>query len=481
LIPGGFLLMKKMTESQELLADYAENGSESAFRDLVARYVDLVHSAALRLVGGDREIAEDVTQVVFLQLARNADKLARDSFLGGWLHRNTCFEASKTMRGEQRRRAREKQAAFMNSLTDHSAANLEKIGPVLDEAINLLGIDDRTAIVLRFFEQRDFRAVGAALGSNEDAARMRVNRALDKLHILLLRRGVTMSAIALGTALTVQAVSAAPAGLATAISGNVLAASAAGSGISATLLKIMTITKLKVTIAGAVVVAGITTSLIVQTHANAHQRDQEATLQQQSQELAGLAAENARLSALLTQTKDDSSVNDTKDLAMLRTEAARLRKQTSGLAALREENRKLKAQKAAQPSKARTDLEMKEQNLERINYSRQWQLGFIMYANDHNGNYPTNFGQLFADNPNVTKGSENVTFDDFEVVFQGAQDSIRSPASIIMLREKEARQAPDGKWQKVYGFADGHAEIHSEPTANFDAYEKDRIIARPAQ
>ena len=166
---------------------------------------------------------------------------------------------------------------------------------------------------------------------------------------------------------------------------------------------------------------------------------------------------------------------------MLRTEAARLRKQTSGLAALREENRKLKAQKAAQPSKARTDLEMKEQNLERINYSRQWQLGFIMYANDHNGNYPTNFGQLFADNPNVTKGSENVTFDDFEVVFQGAQDSIRSPASIIMLREKEARQAPDGKWQKVYGFADGHAEIHSEPTANFDTYEKDRIIVRPAQ
>src|ERR1051326_59679 len=156
--PRGFLLMKQMVETQQFLADYAENGSEAAFRELFARYLNLVYSTALRLMDRNVQSAEDVTQMVFVHLSRHA---------------------------------RKQQAAFMNSLTDHSEANFKTIAPVLDEAINLLGAEDRAAILLRFFERRDFRAVGAALGSNEDAARMRVNRALEKLRSLLHRRGVT--------------------------------------------------------------------------------------------------------------------------------------------------------------------------------------------------------------------------------------------------------------------------------------------------
>src|SRR5688572_32224725 len=127
--------------------------------------------------------------------------------LGGWLHRHTCFVASKTMRGERRRQMRERQAVEMNSIEDHSAAHFASLAPVLDDAINQLGADDRQAIVLRFFEQRDFRSVGEALSSNEEAARKRVHRALDKLHVLLKRRGVTCPAAVLGTALGVHAVS----------------------------------------------------------------------------------------------------------------------------------------------------------------------------------------------------------------------------------------------------------------------------------
>src|SRR5207249_3687597 len=208
-------------------------------------------------------------------LSRQARKLCREPFLGGWLHRDTCYQASKTLRGERRRQAREAQAAFMNSLTDHSQANLETLAPILDEAINLLGAEDRAAILLRFFEQRDFRSVGAALGSNEDAARMRVNRALEKLHSLLQRRGVTLSAAALAAALGGEAVAAAPAGLAASVAGTVLAGSAAGSGISATLLKLMTITKLKAGITGAIVITGVATSLVIQNQARARQRDQD--------------------------------------------------------------------------------------------------------------------------------------------------------------------------------------------------------------
>jgi RNA polymerase sigma factor (sigma-70 family) len=138
-----------MSETQQLLAEYAKTGSESAFRELVARYVDLVYSAAVRLVNNDSHLAQDVTQTVFADFARAARTLSPEVMIGGWLHRHTCFVASKTIRGEQRRRKREQQAALMNATDDDS--NLASVAPVLDDAINQLGPEDRRAILLRFF------------------------------------------------------------------------------------------------------------------------------------------------------------------------------------------------------------------------------------------------------------------------------------------------------------------------------------------
>ena len=126
-----------MTDSQKLLADYATHGSETAFRELVSRYLDLVFSTALRSVGGDEHREQDVAQTVFLDLARQAPKLSDDSMLGGWLHRDTCFVAAKLIRGERRRQIRERQAAEMNAL-NRADTSLAQIAPVLDEAINEL-------------------------------------------------------------------------------------------------------------------------------------------------------------------------------------------------------------------------------------------------------------------------------------------------------------------------------------------------------
>src|ERR1035437_1847701 len=215
-----------MTDSQTLLSLYARTGSESAFRELVSRYIDLVYSTAVRLVGGDAQSAQDV-------------------MLGGWLHQHTRFAAGKLMRTERRRQLRERQAAEMNAVEDHSESNLAQVAPVLDEAIGQLDAEDRTAILLRFFERKDFRGVGDALGSSEDAARKRVDRALEKLHVLLRHRGATLSAVALGTALTVEAVTAAPVGLAGTTAGIALASAAASGGTTATLVKLMTMTKVK--------------------------------------------------------------------------------------------------------------------------------------------------------------------------------------------------------------------------------------------
>jgi RNA polymerase sigma factor (sigma-70 family) len=240
-----------MTDSHTLLSQYARTGSESAFRKLVSRYIDLVYSTAFRLVDGDVESAQDVTQTVFVALADQARTLPNDVMLGGWLHLRTRFAAGKLMRTERRRQLRERQAAEMNATEDHSESNLAQVAPVLDEAIGQLDAEDRTVILLRFFERKDFRGVGEALGSSEDAARKRVDRALEKLYVLLKHRGATLSAAALGTALATEAVTAAPAGLAGSVAGAALASAAAG-GFGVGVLKFLALTKAELLVVASV-------------------------------------------------------------------------------------------------------------------------------------------------------------------------------------------------------------------------------------
>ena len=315
-----------MIEGEQSLVEYAQTGSESAFREVVERDVNLVYSAALRLVNSDAHLAEDVTQKVFADLARMARKISHDVKLGGWLHRHTCFVANNTMRGERRRQLRERSAVEMNSMEDHSEENLALIAPVLDEAINELGAEDRDAIMLRFFEQKDFRTVGEALGSNEEAARKRVTRALDKLHGSLTRRGIVLSASALTTTLASQAVTAAPAGLALSISTAAVASATAGGGTALTLIQIMA--KAKIGIAAAVVVAvAIPVAIGVRHHQKV--RAENEALRAQAAQVEQLSAENARLAKLAAQgntAPTTTTSNDpSREMLKLRGEVGRLR------------------------------------------------------------------------------------------------------------------------------------------------------------
>ena len=329
-----------MTDTRQLLADYAASGSETAFRDLVSRYVDLVYSAAVRLVNGDTHLAEDVTQTVFADLAKLARTLSCDVMLGGWLHRHTCFVASKVLRSERRRQERERQAVEMNSFEDHSAANLASLTPVLDEAVNQLSAEDRAAILLRFFEQQDFRSVGETLGSTEEAARKRVDRALDKLHALLKVRGVTLSGTALASALAAHSVSAAPVGLAVTASSFALASAAAGAGTTLTVLQIMSMTKLKVAVVTAVVAAGVAIPWVMQHQTQTKLAEANDALRQQRQQSEQLAAENARLNKLAATPAPApvATTNSSLELLRLRGEVARLRQdiasRTNGPSAL---------------------------------------------------------------------------------------------------------------------------------------------------
>lgn len=133
------------------MAEYVRHHSEAAFKEIVARYVGLVYSCAMRIVEGDAHRAEDVAQMVFIDLARKAGELSPDVKLGGWLHRHACFVAANTMRGERRRLARERKAVAMNELYDRSEVAFSRLEPLLDETINELPEADRAAILLRFF------------------------------------------------------------------------------------------------------------------------------------------------------------------------------------------------------------------------------------------------------------------------------------------------------------------------------------------
>ena len=135
-----------MTDDLQLLRRYTEERAEPAFGELVARHIDLVYSAALRVVGGDRQLAQDVTQTVFADLARKARSLPREVVLAGWLYRHACFTAAKSVRAERRSKTREKTAMEMNALHDSSEPNWEQIAPVLDEAMGHLSASDRDAI-----------------------------------------------------------------------------------------------------------------------------------------------------------------------------------------------------------------------------------------------------------------------------------------------------------------------------------------------
>ncbi len=224
-----------MNDDAELLRRYTEENSEAAFAELVRRHLGLVYHAALRQCGGDIHRAQDVSQMVFVDLARKAATLTRRPVLAGWLYTSTRYAAVQTMRAVRRRQAREQEVHIMNELLSDSAPSIdwERLRPVIDDTLFALNEPDREAVLLRFFGGHTFAEVGAELGVTEDAARVRVSRAVEKMQALLARRGVTSTSTALGLALANHAGAAAPAGLSSVVAGAALAAASKGGMVAA--------------------------------------------------------------------------------------------------------------------------------------------------------------------------------------------------------------------------------------------------------
>jgi RNA polymerase sigma factor (sigma-70 family) len=221
-----------MTETDnQLLQQYVRYRSEGAFAELVQRHIRLVYSAALRQANNDRAAAEDVAQAVFTDLARKAPRLLRHSSLTGWLYTSTRFQAAKNRRTDQRRTLREHAAHAMNNLLSNDAPEYdwEALRPMLDDAMDDLNREDREMVLWRYFEERPFAEIGRRLGLKENTARMRVERALDKLRAGLAKRGISSTAVALMAALAAHAMEDVPASLTERVFRASSAAGAAGS------------------------------------------------------------------------------------------------------------------------------------------------------------------------------------------------------------------------------------------------------------
>jgi RNA polymerase sigma factor (sigma-70 family) len=321
-----------------LVLEYAQGNSEQAFATLVSRHVNLVYSVARRQVG-DPHLAEEVTQSVFIILAGKAKSLSPKTILSGWLCRTARYVSANTLSIQRRRQFREQEAHMQSILNEPEPAAWNQIAPMLDEALNCLAEKEHDAVVLRFFDGKELKQVGAAMGIGEDAARMRVNRALEKLRQFFAKRGVTLSATAIAGAVAANSVQAAPIGLAAAI----ITAAFSGTAITTTAAiaatKAIAMTTLHKTV--------ITAAFAIVAGAGIYEASQVSRLRDANQNLTTKLEEssnthNIALSApTATQDELQSSRENHAELLRLRGEVGVLRRQTEELKKLREESRQL--------------------------------------------------------------------------------------------------------------------------------------------
>ena len=241
----------------------------------------------------------------------------------------------------------------------------------------------------------------------------------------------------------------------------------------------MATTKLKISIVSAIVAASVVVPLLVQQQANAKLREQDNSLRRQTEQLARLQTDHNRLAtraAGATLSRDQLA-----DLQKLRVEVGALRQQTNDVATLRQVNSRLQASL----QKPRTPIQIKEETMARMSYSKNWLIAFYQYTDKNQGKFPTRFDQAAPFVSDKVRNRTDVTVDQFEIVFEGSFSTLEKPQDIIVLREKEAWEtAPAGdgtpKWARIYGFADGHIEVHHEPINDFEAYKEtpDRAACR---
>ena len=225
----------------------------------------MVYSAAVRQTAGNVHLAKDILQIVFANLARKAGSISDNVVLAGWLHRATVLTAAHIKRKEGRRQIREELAMKIEgAVAANDPDDWRQIEPVVDQLLGKLNARDRDVLLLRFFQERSLKEIGAMIGSGESGASQRISRALEKLRRALARKGITCTSSALSSTLTAHAVPSIPLGLLSAVAAASLAQASMGGLSTVGILKVLTMTKLKYCAVSTLLVIGVGTPLILQ-------------------------------------------------------------------------------------------------------------------------------------------------------------------------------------------------------------------------
>lgn len=462
--------MVLMMTDHELVRAFV-GGSTPAFAELVERHLPVVLAAARRQLSVPH-LAEDVSQRVFALLASKAPRLGEEVILAGWLYRAACRVAADTNRSELRRRRRE-QAAY-SAMQDTAPDEIWRaVAPQLDEAMASLSESDRDAVVLRFFENKSLRDVGAALGVSDDAAQKRLARAVERLRGFFSRRGCPVTGAGLMSAMIGCAGEAASPTLTAAIADGALAAAGAGSaGVSA----IFVMTHLKSILVGVAALAAAGAAVLEHRQVS---RLETENIALRTQAEAGPAASPGGLT-----TPPASGAAIDPELLRLRGEVARLRAQEKELQRLKAEMARsrevAKAATATGPAEAPNPArdEQRRLGIAKLNFVKRWVLAVILYADANDGQAPRTLQDANPFLPELA-GSDDTPnpgpqLDQYELIYQGPLRDVTEPGKMILIREKAefAFQAPDGV-ARTYGFVDGHSEIHKFPDDNFAPWEQE--------
>lgn len=462
----------------QLLEAYARNRSEDAFTEIVRGHLNLVFSAALRQLR-QLQLAEEVTQSVFIDLARQAKSLAPNTVLSAWLYKVTRRKSIDVIRRESRRQIREQVAHELNAMNAPDT-DWTQIEPMLEEGMDSLEEKERAALLLRYFQGKSLSEVGEALGINEDAARKRVGRSVERLREFFVRRGVSLSEMGLTATITTNAIQAAPAALGPAVISAALLSGTTAAVSVTTVSKIIAMTTIQKALLATTLVAAA--AGVYKAREASNYRAQLASAQQQGSSLAtqvdDLTRQRDELSAQVASSKNEKAKLGDNEVLRLRNEVGQLRSQLAAAAS---------RPRPEEPARVKTDEnaitpqeEMKRQAIAKMNYTRQWLIAFLIYADHNEGRFPTNFAQAdpFLDDGAKTEHNlqpsefppggikYGLIPDNYEITYQGSLQAITNPSQQIVLREKQPQQTEEGGFVRTYGFADGHTEVHKAATVH---------------
>jgi RNA polymerase sigma factor (sigma-70 family) len=465
--------MKDISD-HELLKRYATTGAEEPFAELVRRHLNLVWGAAKR-VSGNAELARDVAQIVFTDLARKAAQLPSSTVLEGWLYRAACLSASKQIRSEIRRGQWEQLAMHDQQLHSPSADEVkavEALQSMLDAALAELSESDRDAVVVRFLAGRSFAEVGRILGTNDDAAQKRVQRALERLRESFRKRGVPIGGGLVAAALVSAGTQAAPAGLTAIVTSAALSGAATAGWGTVSIITLMK-SKIAVGILGGAVVA---TAFVWQQRNVDRIGEENSALRRQ---VAGLAAE-------VESRKTSPAAAADGELARLRDEHAELLRLRGEIARLRPAGETDLAKRLQSAEARAKQAQTKADYLESfarfsahqgsvINASKILGLAARIFATDHQDRFPTTFDEMKNEMGLSAEGllPGRISPDLFEFYAHDRVVTLEEP-ELIFFREKSPRQTPDGEFERIYCLVDGSVQNVPSPKGDFSEFEKGR-------